>query len=220
MGEWRSSQRSSTPVSSFSLWLLACSDGGDHRSHSSSSMTMGWPHVPSRGTVDSRTSVGLNRDPLGGAGESSTREGNILDLLIGVGEECTIVRFCLVPNRDCWMKATAARASPKWLCGSGVDGPTRRFAASSWSTIGLIGPAANRFCLTWGSGNLPNDGGVSESTTMGPIGDAIVPGSAEREGAACVTSIRRITSSSTAQFLALVAVPLRLEDDECPLSSF
>ena len=61
--------------------------------------------------------------------------------------------------------------------------------------MGLMGPAANRFFLTWGSGNPPNDGGVSESTTMGPMGDDIVSQSAVREGAAFVHSITLVDGS-------------------------
>ena len=98
--------------------------------------------------------VGFSLDPLGRfdyapkAGDSSTREENRRDRLIGVGDDSTIVGFCLVPNRACWIRATASQAGPRWPWGSGVSAMTRRFSASSCSTIGLMGPAANRFFLT------------------------------------------------------------------------
>ena len=98
--------------------------------------------------------VGFSLDPLQGlgyapkVGNTSTREGNRRDPLIGVGDDSTIVGFCLVPDRVCWIRATASRVGPRWPWGSGVSARTRRFSASSWSTIGLIGPAANRFFLT------------------------------------------------------------------------
>ena len=84
--------------------------------------------------------------------------------------------------------------------------PTQRLSASSWSTIGLMGPAANRFFLTWGSGNPPSEGGVPESTTMGPVGGAIVSQSAVREGAAFVRSITLVDGSIVARFWALITV--------------
>ena len=59
-----------------------------------------------------------------------------------------IVGFCLVPDRACWIRPTASRAGCRWPCGSGVSAMTQRFSASGWSTIGLMGPAANRFFLT------------------------------------------------------------------------
>ena len=61
-----------------------------------------------------------------------------------------------------------------------------------------MGPAANRFFLSWGSSNPPSDGGVSESTTMGLIGEAIVPRSAVRESAAFIRSITLVDGSSIA----------------------
>ena len=76
-----------------------------------------------------------------------------------------------------------------------MSGLTRRFSAWSWSTIGLMGPAADRFLLTQGSGNPPSDGGVPESTTMGPIGEAIVHQSAVRQGAAFVHLITLVDGS-------------------------
>ena len=72
---------------------------------------------------------------------------------------------------------------------------TRRFLASSWSTIGLMGHAANRFSLTRGSDNPHSDGGVTEWTTMGYIGEVIVPQSAVREVAAFVGSITLVDGS-------------------------
>ena len=63
--------------------------------------------------------VGFSLDPLGGlgyapkAGDSSTREGNRRDPLIGADEHSTIVGFCLVPDRACWIKGTASRAGPR-----------------------------------------------------------------------------------------------------------
>ena len=43
--------------------------------------------------------VGFSLDPLGGLrGDSSTREGNRRDPLIGVGDDSTTVGFCLVPD--------------------------------------------------------------------------------------------------------------------------
>ena len=38
---------------------------------------------------------------------SSNREGKRRNLLIGVGDDSTIVGFCLVPDRACWIRATA-----------------------------------------------------------------------------------------------------------------
>ena len=77
--------------------------------------------------------VGFSLDLLGGlgyafkAGDFSTREGNRGDTLIGVGNDSTIVRFCLVPDRACWIRATASRAGPGWPWGSGVSARTRWF---------------------------------------------------------------------------------------------
>ena len=82
-----------------------------------------------------------------------------------------------------------------------------------------MGPAANRFFLTWGSGNPPNDGGVSESTTMAPIGEAIVPQSAVRESVAFVRSITLVDGSIIARVLALIAVPVPRKGKCGPLSS-
>ena len=51
--------------------------------------------------------VGFSLDPLGGweyapkEGDSSTREGNRCNRLIGVGDDSTIVGFCLVSVRAC-----------------------------------------------------------------------------------------------------------------------
>ena len=42
---------------------------------------------------------------------------------------------------------------------------------------------------------------------MGPIGEAIVPKSAVREGAAFVRSITRVDESIIAQFSSLITVP-------------
>ena len=98
--------------------------------------------------------VQFSLDPLGELGQApkegdfSTREGNRHDPLIGVGDDSTTVGFCPVPDRVCWIRATASQAGPRWPWGSGVSECTRRFSASSWSTIGLMGPAANRFLLT------------------------------------------------------------------------
>ena len=98
--------------------------------------------------------VELSLDLLGELGyapqgeDSSTREDNRRDPLIGVGDDSTMAGFYLVPDRACWIRATASRAGPRWPWGSGVGELTRRFSASSWSTTGLMGPAANRFFLT------------------------------------------------------------------------
>ena len=100
-----------------------------------------------------------------------------------------------------------------------MSGFTRRFSASSWSTIGLMGPAANRFFLTWGSGNPPSDGGVTESTTMGHIGEAIVPESAVHERAALVRSITLVDGSIIARFPVLITVPVPRIGDCGALSS-
>ena len=127
------------------LIVVFCSNArGNHWSHSSSSICVG----------DSSMIVGFSLDSLGGlgyapkAGDSSTREGNRRDQLIGLGDDSTIVGFCLVPSRACWIRATASRAGPRWPWGSGVSAMTRRFSASSWSTIGLTSPAASSFLLT------------------------------------------------------------------------
>ena len=107
--------------------------------------------------------VGFSLDPLRGLGyapkegDSSTGEGNRRHPLIGVGDKSGIVGFCLSPDRAWWIRATASRAGPRWPRGSGVSGLFRRFLASSNSPIRLMGPAANRFFLTWGSGNPPSD---------------------------------------------------------------
>ena len=98
--------------------------------------------------------IGFSLDPLGGLGyapkegDSSTREGKGRDPLIGVGVNSTKVGFCVVSDRACCIRATASRAGPRWPWGSGVSELTRRFSASSWSAIGLMGPAANSFFLT------------------------------------------------------------------------
>ena len=55
-------------------------------------------------------------------GDSSTREGNRRNALIGPGDHYTMVGFCLVPDRACWIRATASRAGPGWPWGSGVGG--------------------------------------------------------------------------------------------------
>ena len=169
--------------------------------------------------------VGFGLDLLGvlgyapKEGDSSTKDGNRRDPLIGVGDDSTIMGFCLVPDRACWIRATASRAGPIWPWGSGVSRLTRRFLAWSWSTIGLMGPAANRFFLTWGSGNPPSDGGVSELTTMGPIGEAIVPQSAVHERAAFVRLITLVNCSTIARFWALITVPVPVIGNGGPLSS-
>ena len=60
-------------------------------------------------------------DPLGGAGygsttrDSSTKDGNRHDPLIGAGDKSTIVGFCLLPNRASLIRATAFRAGSRWL---------------------------------------------------------------------------------------------------------
>ena len=82
-----------------------------------------------------------------------------------------------------------------------------------------MGPAANRFFLTWGSGNPPSDGGVPESTPMGPVGEAIVPQSAVREGAALVRSMILVGGSIIAESSVLKTVPVPRTGDCGPLSS-
>ena len=63
--------------------------------------------------------VGFILDSHGGwgyapkEGDSSTREGNHRDPLMGVGDDYTIVGFRLVPDRVCWIRATASRAAPR-----------------------------------------------------------------------------------------------------------
>ena len=169
--------------------------------------------------------VGFSLDPLGGLGyapkegDFSTRERNCRDPLIGVGDHSTIVGFCLVPDRACWIRATASRAGPRLPWESGVSGPTQQFSASSWSTIGLMGAAANRFFLTWGFGNPPSDGGVPESSTRGPIGKTIVPQSAVCEGAAFVRSITLVDGSIIARLSALITVPVPGKGNCCPVDS-
>ena len=67
---------------------------------------------------------------------------------------------------------TAWRAGAKGSRGSGVVGLTYH----CWlPAMGLIGPAKNKFQLMWGSGDLLREGGSSDSTSMGPAGDRIVP---------------------------------------------
>ena len=117
---------------------------GNHWSHSSSSICVG----------DSSMIVGFSLDPLGGLGyvpnegDSSTREGIRRDPLLKVGDDSSIVVFCLVPDRACWIRAMASRAGPRWPWGSGVSQLIRRFSGSSWLTIGLKGPVAHRCFLT------------------------------------------------------------------------
>ena len=53
----------------------------------------------------------------------------------------------------------------------------------------------------------PSEGGVPESTSMGPIGEAIVPQSAVREGAVFLRSITTVDESIIARFSALITVP-------------
>ena len=51
----------------------------------------------------------------GGARTSSTTreiQENILNLIIEAGKQSTIKEFCLVLDRYCWIRATAARAGP------------------------------------------------------------------------------------------------------------
>ena len=69
-----------------------------------------------------------------------------------------------------------------------------------WTIFGveLVNTRADGPCLRWGSGNPPSEGGVSESTTMGPVGEAIVPQSAGGEGAAFVRSITLVDGSMIA----------------------
>ena len=86
-------------------------------------------------------------------------------------------------------------------------------------TIGLTGPAANRFFLTRGSGNTPSNRRVPESTTKGPIGEAIVPKWAVRDGASFVRSITLVDDSVIAQFAALITVPEPVVGNCGPLSS-
>ena len=58
--------------------------------------------------------VGFSLDPPGGLGyapkegDSSTKEESRRDPLIGVGDGSTIVEFCIVPDRACWIRATAS----------------------------------------------------------------------------------------------------------------
>ena len=84
--------------------------------------------------------------------------------------------------------------------------PTRQFLALSWSIIGLIGPAANRLFLTWGSGKPPINRGVSSLSGTGPIGEAIIPQSAAREDAAIVCSITLKDGSIISRFWVLISV--------------
>ena len=61
------------------------------------------------------------------------------------------------------------------MVGVGARRAYSTISVSRWSAFGVMGPAANRFFLTSGSGIPPNDAGVRESTAMGPIGDGIIP---------------------------------------------
>ena len=77
-------------------------------------------------------------------------------------------------------------------------------------SIDLVNNRADAPCLfflTCGSGNPPRDREVPESTTMGPIGEAIASQSAVREGAAFVCSITPVDESIIARFSALITVP-------------
>ena len=136
-----------------------------------------------------------------------------------MGDNFTIVEFCLVPDRACWVRATASRAGPRWPWGSGVSRPAQRFLASGRSTIGLLGPAGIKFFLTWGSCNTPSNGGVSESTTMEPTGEAIVPQLAVREGAAFVCSITLVDGSVVARLSELITIPAHGKGNGDPLRS-
>ena len=81
------------------------------------------------------------------------------------------------------------------------------------------GPAAKRFLPTGGSGNPPSDGAVPELTTIGPIGEAMVPQLAVREGAVFVRSITVVDDSIIARFSALITVPGPVIGNCGPLSS-
>ena len=82
-----------------------------------------------------------------------------------------------------------------------------------------MGPAANRFFLTWGFGDPPSNGGVSEPTTMGANGEAIVPQLTVTEGAASVRSIILVDGSIIARLGALATVPVPGKGNPGPLSS-
>ena len=81
-----------------------------------------------------------------------------------------------------------------------------------WSVFGveLVNNRADGPCrkqvLTWSSGNPPNNGGMSELTTMGPMGEAIVPQLAVREDAEFVRSITLVDGLIIARFSVLITV--------------
>ena len=63
--------------------------------------------------------IGFSLHPLGGLGyapeegDSSVREGNSRDPIIGVCDNSTIVGFCPVPDRACRIRATAPRVGAR-----------------------------------------------------------------------------------------------------------
>ena len=155
--------------------------------------------------------VGFSLDLLGGLGyalregDSSAREGNRRDPLIGVGDDCTIVGFCLVPHRACWIRATASRTQM-------AMGIRCERTDSTVFSVELVNNRADGPCRKQVFSDLrlwlfPSNEGVPESTTMGPIGEAIVPKSAVRKDAAFVRSITTVDESIIARFSALIMVP-------------
>ena len=80
-----------------------------------------------------------------------------------------------------------------------------------------MGLAANRYFLTWGSGNPPSDRGLSESTTI--VGEAIPSQSAVHEGTAFIRSITLVDGSIIARFSALITVPVSGKRNCGPLCS-
>ena len=80
-------------------------------------------------------------------------------------------------------------------------------------------PCPKQVLPTWRACSHRNDGRVSESATMGPMGEAIVPVSVLREGAAFVRSITLVDGSIIAQFSSLITVPMPGKGNCVPLSS-
>ena len=73
-----------------------------------------------------------------------------------------------------------------------MDGPIRPFSALNSSIIGLMRLLQTGSSCPGALAAPPNDRRLSESTKMGPSGEAILPQSAAPEGAAFVCSVTLI----------------------------
>ena len=118
--------------------------------------TTGHTHPPRFIRADSSMIVGFSLDPPWGMEcapkeeDSFTREGNRRDPLIGVGNNSTVVGFCLVPDRACLIRATSSRPGREWPWGSGVSELARRFLGVDLVNNRADGPCTYDFssCLS------------------------------------------------------------------------